>query len=213
MPFSKENEQKIQKNHMRIVNGLSHVKIVDSLISKKVLTIDDGERINSKPTQLDKNKEFIRLLRKGPEKGYNEFIEELRNDPVYVELADQIEKTEVNIQEQTLENWIGTDRITPEKRNTCLEDRDLLRFSEAISPAHLSQLGRILKIPKDQVDDIMRDHLLSKKAWSMEFLLKWRDKYQQSATAGNLVDKLFQAWKITPECIDPKFVRNSWDKL
>jgi hypothetical protein len=41
-------------------------------------------------------------LRKGPEKGYNEFIEELRNDPVYVELADQIEKTEVNIQEQTL---------------------------------------------------------------------------------------------------------------
>ena len=47
----------------------------------------------------------------------------------------------------------------------------------------------------------------------MEFLLKWRDKYQQSATAGNLVDKLFQAWKITPECIDPKFVRNSWDKL
>ena len=102
MPFSKENEQKIQKNHIRIVNGLSHVKIVDSLISKKVLTIDDGERINSKPTQLDKNKEFIRLLRKGPEKGYNEFIEELRNDPVYVDLADQIEKTEVNIQEQTL---------------------------------------------------------------------------------------------------------------
>ena len=102
MPFSKENEQKIQKNYMRIVNGLSHVKIVDSLISKKVLTIDDGERINSKPTQSDKNKEFIRLLRKGPEKGYNEFIEELRNDPVYVELADKIEKTEVNIQEQTL---------------------------------------------------------------------------------------------------------------
>jgi hypothetical protein len=62
----------------------------------------DGERIDSKPTQLDKNKEFIRLLRKGSEKGYNEFIEELRNDPIYVELADKIEKTEVNIQEQTL---------------------------------------------------------------------------------------------------------------
>jgi hypothetical protein len=102
MPFSKENEQKIQKKYNSIVKELSHVKIVDSLISKIVLTIDDGERINSKPTQLDKNKEFIRLLLKGPEKGYNEFIEELRNDPVYVDLADQIEKTEVNIQEQTL---------------------------------------------------------------------------------------------------------------
>ena len=102
MPFSKENEQKIQKKYNSIVKELSHVKIVDALISKNVLTIDDGERINSKPTQLDKNKEFIRLLLKGPEKGYNEFIEELRNDPVYVDLADQIEKTEVNIQEQTL---------------------------------------------------------------------------------------------------------------
>ena len=102
MPFSKENEQKIRKNYNIIVNEVLHVKIVDALISKEVLTIDDGERINSKATQLDKNKEFIRLLLEGPEKGYNEFIEELRNDPVYVELADQIEKTEVNIQEQTL---------------------------------------------------------------------------------------------------------------
>ena len=103
MPLSKENKQKITKNYSIIVNELLHVKIVDALISKEVLTIDDRERIDSKPTQLDKNKEFIRLLLKGPEKGYNEFIEELRNDLVYVELADQIEKTEViNIQELTL---------------------------------------------------------------------------------------------------------------
>ena len=102
MPLNKENEQKITENYNIIVNELLHVKIVDALIRKEVLTIDDGERINSKATQLDKNKEFIRLLLEGPEKGYNEFIEELRNDPVYVELADQIEKTEVNIQEQTL---------------------------------------------------------------------------------------------------------------
>jgi len=102
MPFSKENEQKIKKNYERIVKGLSHVKIVDALISKEVLSIDDGERINSKATQLDKNEEFIRLLLKGPEKGYNEFIEELRNDSAYVELADQIEKTEVIIQESTV---------------------------------------------------------------------------------------------------------------
>ena len=102
MPFSKENEQKITKNYERIVNEMSHDTIVDALISKDVLSLDDAERIHSKATRLDKNKEFIRLLLKGPEKGYNEFIEELRNDPVYVELVDQIENTEVNIQEQTL---------------------------------------------------------------------------------------------------------------
>jgi len=47
----------------------------------------------------------------------------------------------------------------------------------------------------------------------MEFLLKWRDKNGHSATAGNLVEKLFQAWIITPDCLDPEIVRNSWDKL
>ena len=102
MPFSKENEQKITKNNERIVSELSHVKLVDALISKEVLSIDDGERINSKATQLDKNEEFVRLLLKGPEKGFNEFLEELRNDSAYVELADQIEKTEFIIEEQTL---------------------------------------------------------------------------------------------------------------
>ena len=102
MPLSRENQQKITKNYRRIVNELSHVELVDALISKEVLSIDDGERINSKATQLDKNEEFVRLLLKGPEKGFNEFIEELRNDSAYVELADQIEKTEVNIQESTV---------------------------------------------------------------------------------------------------------------
>jgi hypothetical protein len=47
----------------------------------------------------------------------------------------------------------------------------------------------------------------------MELLLKWKDKNGHSATAGNLVEKLFQAWKITPECLEPKIVRYSWDKL
>jgi hypothetical protein len=47
----------------------------------------------------------------------------------------------------------------------------------------------------------------------MEFLLKWKDNNKHSPTAGNLVEKLFQAWKITPECLEPKIVRYSWDKL
>jgi hydrogenase maturation factor HypF (carbamoyltransferase family) len=45
---------------------------------------------NSNPTPSDKNREFITILIRGPEKGFNEFIEELRKDSVYVTLVDQI---------------------------------------------------------------------------------------------------------------------------
>ena len=104
MVLSKENEAKIKKNYSSIVKQLSLHKILDELISKNVISLDDQERImsNSNPTQLDKNRVFINILIRGSEKGFNEFIEELRKDSVYVTLADQIEKTEVVIQEPTL---------------------------------------------------------------------------------------------------------------
>jgi hypothetical protein len=104
MVLSKENEAKIMKNYSSIVKQLSLNRILDELISKNVISLDDRERImsNSNPTPSDKNREFITILIRGPEKGFNEFIEELRKDSVYVTLVDQIEKTEVDIQEPTL---------------------------------------------------------------------------------------------------------------
>jgi hypothetical protein len=103
MVLSKENEAKIITNYSSIVEQLSLKKILDELIGKNVISLDDQERImsNSNPTQLDKNREFIKILIRGPEKGFNEFIEELRKDSVYVTLADQIEKTDVDIQAPT----------------------------------------------------------------------------------------------------------------
>jgi len=102
MVFSKENEAKIMQNYSSIVKQLLLGSIIDELIKKGVISLDDQERIKSNTTQSEKNREFITILLRGPEKGYNEFIEELRNDSAYVELADQIEKTEVIIQESTV---------------------------------------------------------------------------------------------------------------
>ena len=104
MALSKENEAKIMTNYSSIVKQLSLHKILDELVSKNVISLDDQERImsNSNPTQSDKNREFIKILIRGPEKGFNEFIEALKKDSVYVALADKIEKTEVDIQEPTL---------------------------------------------------------------------------------------------------------------
>ena len=104
MVLSKENEAKIIKNYISIVEQLSLKKILDELIGKHVISLDDQEWImsNSNPTPSDKNREFITILIRGSEKGFNEFIEALRKDSAYVTLADQIEKTEVDIQEPTL---------------------------------------------------------------------------------------------------------------
>ena len=101
MPFSEEEKEKITKNYSRIANDLSLVKIMDQLISKNVLSIDDRQRITAEKTQLDMNRKFIEILPKGPGHGYDEFIKALRTDEAYKDLADQIEKTEVDIQELT----------------------------------------------------------------------------------------------------------------
>jgi hypothetical protein len=55
-------------------------------------------------------------------------------------------------------NRIGKDKITSEKKNTCLEETDLLRFSGAIYPSCLLQVAPILKIDKVQVDAIKCDN-------------------------------------------------------
>lgn len=101
MPFSEEEKAKITKNYSRIVNDLSLDSIMDKLISKNVFSIDNQERITAEKTQLDRNRKFIEILLKRQESSYDEFIKALRTDEAYKDLADQIEKTEVDIQELT----------------------------------------------------------------------------------------------------------------
>ena len=215
MVLSKENEAKIMTNYSSIVEQLSLHKILDELISKNVISLDDQERImsNSNPTQSDKNREFIKILIRGPEKGFNEFIEALRKDSGYVELADQIEKTEVDIQEPTLESWIGVDKITSEKKNTVLSDRNLLFFSHAINPSNLSEVATFLDISQNDVACIRWDNHHDAKSSSYHLLMKWKNKNGSSATLGNLLEKLFDASQATPEYIYKQGVRKAWDKL
>lgn len=98
MPFSDKNKAKIMRNFEYIVKQLWLNRILDALISKDVLSLDDLQRIKSKPTQQDMTREFIQILLQCSDKGYDAFIEELRKDKAYTDLADQIEKTVVDIQ-------------------------------------------------------------------------------------------------------------------
>ena len=75
--------------------------INDHLISKEILTVDDRQVIEASPAQSDKNRKLLEILLQGAQNGLDEFLVALRLDEVYTDLAEQIEKTNVEVAEIT----------------------------------------------------------------------------------------------------------------
>ena len=69
--------------------------ITDHLISKEILTLDDMQVIEASPAQSDKNRKLLEILLQSAKNGLDEFLVALRLDGVYTDLAEQIEKTNV----------------------------------------------------------------------------------------------------------------------
>ncbi|XP_052067436.1 uncharacterized protein LOC127706786 [Mytilus californianus] len=86
---------RLQKNYVDIISTIKHEAIVDHLISCELLTIDDQQIIEACPAQTEKNRKLMdRLLHCG-EKCFMEFLNALRSDDIYADLANQIEQTDV----------------------------------------------------------------------------------------------------------------------
>ncbi|CAC5375094.1 unnamed protein product [Mytilus coruscus] len=86
---------RLQKNYLKIITDIQHESIVDHLITKEVMSVDDGKKIESGKTPQEKNRNLMDMLLRKNERGFNEFIKALRKDTIHGDLADQIEKTEV----------------------------------------------------------------------------------------------------------------------
>jgi hypothetical protein len=71
------------------------------LISKEILTVDDRQVIEASPAQSDKNRKLLEILLKGAQNGLDEFLVALRLDEGYTDLAERIEKTNVEPAEIT----------------------------------------------------------------------------------------------------------------
>ncbi|CAC5411735.1 unnamed protein product [Mytilus coruscus] len=210
MPLTKVHAFKIKKNFTSIIANLKIDDIVDHMINEDVFDYDDMEKINSKVTQKDKNREFVTILIKSKPKGYEEFIKCLRESGVYGDIADQIEQTVVEVVEnETLESWIGN-RMPSGMENQYLKDIDLLCFSKAITPAHLQIVGTCLGFSKVDVEHIEYKHLRAPEAACHDLLVKWRNKHGHSATVAKLMDIFFLAHQNTPESIHDEKI---WDAL
>ncbi|XP_071121311.1 uncharacterized protein [Mytilus edulis] len=86
---------RLQKNYVDIISNIKHEAVVDHLISCQLLTIDDQQIIEACAAQTEKNRKLMdRLLHCG-EKCFMEFLNALRSDDIYADLAFQIEQTDV----------------------------------------------------------------------------------------------------------------------
>ncbi|CAG2207293.1 unnamed protein product [Mytilus edulis] len=86
---------RLQKNYLKVITDIQHENIVDHLISREVVSVDDGKKIESGKTPQEKNRNLMDILLRKSEQGFNEFLKALRKDSIYADLAEQIEKTEV----------------------------------------------------------------------------------------------------------------------
>jgi hypothetical protein len=94
-------ESSTSKNYRVIITSIKHEKIIDHLISKGILTVDDRQIIEANPAQSSKNRKLLEILLQGAQNGLDEFLVALRLDEVYTDLAEQIEKTNVELAEIT----------------------------------------------------------------------------------------------------------------
>ncbi|XP_076080545.1 uncharacterized protein LOC143051537 [Mytilus galloprovincialis] len=86
---------RLQKNYLKVITDIQHDSIVDHLITRDVVSVDDGKKIESGKTPQEKNRMLMDMLLRKNEQGFNEFLKALQKDSIYADLADQIEKTEV----------------------------------------------------------------------------------------------------------------------
>ena len=80
---------------MNIISNIIHESLVDQLISKDILSTDDGQMIDSCNSQISKNRKLLEKIWYCNEEGFNEFLGALRSDDAYNDLADCVEKTNV----------------------------------------------------------------------------------------------------------------------
>lgn len=103
MPLKKEHAFRIIKNYKSIIS-LKMDNIIDQMFQDGVFDLDDLEKIYSKPTQKEKNREFVTLLIRSHKRGYEVFIKCLKEDESNKEIAHQIETTQEEI---ILDEYMG----------------------------------------------------------------------------------------------------------
>lgn len=111
------------------------------------------------------------------------------------------------------ESWIGTDRITLEKKKAQLSDLHLLHFSKALNPAHLNIIGTSFEFSQVDVQNIEYKHNRAPEAASHDLLVKWRNKKGNSATVGCLLENMLKSYEAFPQSIHEEKVRDAVDRL
>ena len=77
----------------------------------------------------------------------------------------------------------------------------------------MRQIGPFLKISNADVQNLEYQHPRSPGSICSELLIKWKNKNGNSATVGNLLEQLFEAWKLNKEYIDQDKIVEALDNI
>jgi len=77
----------------------------------------------------------------------------------------------------------------------------------------LRQIGPFLKISNADVRNLEYQFPHSTGSICSELLIKWKNKNGNSATVGNLLEQLFEAWKLNKESIDQDKIVEALDNI
>ena len=90
-PVTQDEKKKIERYYAEFVKEFCCEEIIDRLISERIIKINDREIMDNKPTQEDRNRELLRLIVRGSRMGFRIFLDALRTEKRYVDLANKIE--------------------------------------------------------------------------------------------------------------------------
>ena len=93
--MSAEEKSALQNAHVELIKGMNPIALKDPLYHKKLLTLDEYERLDNKSTTADKNGYIASLLPRKGTSAFGDFVACLRETSdeniVHMELADQLE--------------------------------------------------------------------------------------------------------------------------
>lgn len=77
----------------------------------------------------------------------------------------------------------------------------------------MRQIGPLLGLSYVDVQNIEYQHPKSPMSICIDLLNKWKNKNGSSATVGNLLEQLFEAWQMNPGSIHYDEIVKALDKL
>lgn len=212
------------KFYVLLLEKLDSNEVSRQLLTAGVLTSDDKEKIEERPSQKEKNEELLMMLATKGARAYEEFVKALEKDQCF--LACQLLKEEkerllyeVMESEWLLDETVNELLMAEEKAITAAKENDKLKAQleeaktsvqrkKAVTLVEIAEimedlegsweeLATVLELGEENLHKIRKENETDRqKAYAV--LTMWMDEEGEDATMGRLLDTIVKIAKRSP---------------